>query len=74
MTSPSEERLLKIAELTEWLGISHSTIYKWVNDGSFPKPLVLGDTGAKNSSTRWIEAEIVEWLATRPRSKVTPNV
>jgi|TARA_R110000796_G_scaffold56752_1_gene131377 predicted DNA-binding transcriptional regulator AlpA len=71
MTSPSEQRkLLKIAEITEWLGVSHSTIYKWVSEDIFPQPIYLGPgKGDKNSATRWVEEEVLEWLAQRPRGK-----
>jgi len=30
MTFHSEEKLMRIAEVTEWLNVSKSTIYKWV--------------------------------------------
>ncbi len=37
---PSRPKLLKIAEVCEWVCVSKSTIYKWVQEGSFPKPLI----------------------------------
>ena len=44
MTFHSEERekLLKISDITEWLNVSHSTIYDWIKKNDFPKPMVLG--------------------------------
>jgi predicted DNA-binding transcriptional regulator AlpA len=30
--------LLKISDISTGLGVAKSTIYKWVNDGVFPKP------------------------------------
>jgi predicted DNA-binding transcriptional regulator AlpA len=30
MTFPSDEKLMRIAELSEWLSVHKSTIYKWV--------------------------------------------
>ena len=47
--------LLKISDISTKLGVAKSTIYKWVNDGVFPKPIVLNgdkETGI-NSATRW---------------------
>ena len=63
----SRSKLLRIGEVSEWLNISRSTIYKWVNDGEFPEPVVLGQDDGKRSATRWREEEVQEWLATRPR-------
>jgi len=70
MTFPSESKLMRISELTEWLNVSKSSIYKWVSEGTFPKPIILGEeNGAKNSASRWVEHEILQWLETRPRGK-----
>ena len=63
----SRSKLLRIGEVSEWLNISRSTIYKWVNDGEFPEPEVLGQDDGKRSATRWREEEVQEWLETRPR-------
>ena len=63
----SRSKLLRIGEVSEWLNISRSTIYKWVNDGEFPEPVVLGQDAGKRSATRWREEEVQEWLETRPR-------
>lgn len=70
MTSPSRPKLIKISEVCEWLCVSKSSIYKWVNDGTFPKPVILGpDEGPKVSASRWREDEIQEWLDNRPRGR-----
>ena len=63
----SRSKLLRIGEVSEWLNISRSTIYKWVNDGEFPEPVVLGQDDGKRSATRWREEEVQEGLETRPR-------
>jgi prophage regulatory protein len=70
MTFHSEEKLMRIAEVTDWLNVSKSTIYKWVKEGTFPKPIILGEeSGSKNNTSRWVETEVVAWLASRPRGK-----
>lgn len=61
MQSPSE-KLLRIREVAKWLGVSTTTIYKWVKEDRFPKPIILAD-----HASRWVEAEIADWLASRPR-------
>ncbi len=37
MTSLS--KMMKAKDVAEWLGVSESAIYKWVNDGDFPQAL-----------------------------------
>jgi prophage regulatory protein len=70
MTYHSEERYLKVGDLSALLGVARSTIYRWVNEGHFPKPVILGpEDKASNSSTRWLRTEVQEWLDSRPREK-----
>jgi prophage regulatory protein len=69
MTYHSDERYLKGGEVVSWLGVARSTIYRWVDEGHFPKPVVLGPEKDKNSTTRWLRTEVEQWLASRPREK-----
>jgi len=69
MTSHSN-RLLRVGEVAALLGVSKSYVYKLAqNTTSFPKPIVLGDETNRRSSSRWVLAEIEDWVNTRPRSK-----
>jgi len=69
MTSHSN-RLLRVGEVADLLGVSKSYVYKLAqNTTSFPKPIVLGDETNRRSSSRWVLAEIEDWVNTRPRSK-----
>ena len=65
MTSPSK-KMLRISEVTEWLNVSKSTIYSWVREGDFPKPIILGN-GDRSAASRWLKEEIDLWLESRPR-------
>lgn len=42
------------------IGFSDATLYRKISDGSFPKPVKLGDN--KNG---WVEAEIDAWATAR---------
>ena len=33
---------LKAKDVADWLDVSESAIYKWVNEGNFPKPYKFG--------------------------------
>ena len=56
MVSP----ILRRPDVEAVTGLSRSTIYKWMNEGSFPKPVKLGPR-----AVGWREADINDWLETR---------
>ena len=63
-----DQNYVKIGEIAEKLGVSRSTIYKWVEEKNFPSPVVFGDA-KKNSTVRWLGTDIQEWIDQRPRAK-----
>ena len=65
----SETIFLTQPEISNWIKVSKSTVYKWVKDGQFPRPVMLGKA-EKNGTARWIRADIIQWLSSRPREKV----
>lgn len=50
------ERLLKIKQVRELVPAAPSTIWLWVKDGKFPKPIKIG------SGTFWRESEINSFI------------
>jgi len=69
MTSHSN-RLLRVGEVAELLGVSKSYVYKLAQTNpDFPLPLVLGSEHSKRSSSRWVLTEIEDWVSNRPRGK-----
>jgi predicted DNA-binding transcriptional regulator AlpA len=68
MTKSPSEKLIPVSEVADWLGVSRSTIYKWVELEKFPPPLILGIEGdGKRSASRWYKSEVTAWLEDRPR-------
>ena len=57
------KNLLTRREVQSRFGISKTTIYRKVAEGSFPPPIKIGVR-----AVRWSEAEIAEWLKARPRA------
>lgn len=53
-------RVIKIKEVCELTSLSKTTIYRRINDGSFPKPISLGP-----QRIAFIEHEVAEWIAAR---------
>lgn len=50
-------RLIRLAEVKHRVGLSRSTIYRWMAEGRFPKPVRLG-----NYIVAWEEQVIDDWI------------
>ncbi len=61
--------LLTRREVEARLSITKTTIYRLMRCGAFPEPIQVGPR-----AVRWPQAEIEQWLASRPRSKGEPPV
>lgn len=55
-----EDKLITIKEVRGLLGVSPATIYRWLTNTDFPKPLVLGP-----KAIRWWRSDILSWVASR---------
>jgi len=49
--------ILRLPSVKARTGLSRSTIYLRISEGSFPKPVSLG-----SRAVGWIEAEVNDWL------------
>ena len=58
-----ENRILRLPEVMQLIGLSKATIYRRYRDGPFPEPVRLGP-----QSTGWWRAEILEWLESLQRA------
>jgi prophage regulatory protein len=52
----AEDRLLKIGEVKDLVGLGKTMIYRKVKDGTFPQPCKPG-----GAATRWSEREVRAW-------------
>ncbi len=50
-------RLLKLKDVMHLTGLGRSTVYKYISERRFPKPVVLGER-----NVAWVEDEIQEWI------------
>ena len=62
MKIENEERMLRRRSVERLTGLSKSTLYRQIREGSFPPPLRL-----TRKAVRWRSAEVNEWLSGRPR-------
>ena len=58
MPSQYPETILRLPEVITRIGLSRSTIYFRINEGTFPAPIKLGGGRAVG----FLESEIDEWL------------
>jgi len=56
-------KILRLPAVKARTGLSRSTIYLRISEGSFPKPVSLG-----SRAVGWIEEEVNEWLNQRIES------
>lgn len=53
-------RIIRLKEVSNTTGLARSTIYKYVSEGTFPKPVSLGDR-----CVGWLESEVQGWIVAR---------
>ncbi|MNR60220.1 Prophage CP4-57 regulatory protein (AlpA) [compost metagenome] len=53
-------RIIRLKEVIDSTGLARSTIYKYIDEGSFPKPVSLG-----GRSVGWVESEVYDWILER---------
>ncbi|MBV7315426.1 AlpA family transcriptional regulator [Shewanella sp. NIFS-20-20] len=53
-------KLIKLKDVIASTGLGRSTIYKYIEDGTFPKAVSLGCR-----AVAWVESEIQEWILER---------
>lgn len=58
--SRKNERILRRPEVEARTGLSRSTIYLWIQQGEFPKPVALGAR-----LVGWRESDVNAWLEAR---------
>ena len=55
-----EPTILRRRQVEARTGLARSTIYQYIQEGVFPKPVQLGPR-----AVGWIEAEVSEWIHAR---------
>lgn len=57
---PTHTKFLRLSDVTKAIGASGSSVWAWVKNGTFPKPVKLSP-----NCTAWIAAEVDQWAADR---------
>ena len=76
-TTPKQKhRFIRLNEVMSRTGYGRTSIYRKMEDGSFPKSLKLGgppkDSNEFDSrAIAWIEEEVDQWIESRIQDRVT---
>lgn len=57
-------RLLKLKDVMFATGLARSTVYKYIAENNFPKPVSLGER-----NVAWVEDEINNWIESKIRER-----
>lgn len=57
-------RIIRLKEVIESTGLARSTVYKFISDGGFPKPISLGDR-----CVGWLESEVQDWIMSKVKER-----
>jgi len=61
--------VLRLPTVKARTGLSRSSIYLRINQGTVPRPISLGAR-----AVAWVETDINEWISDRIKSSRTPSV
>ena len=53
-------RIIRLKVVIDSTGLSRSTLYKYIGEGTFPKPVSLGDR-----CVGWVDSEVHDWILAR---------
>lgn len=57
------KKIIRLHQVVEQTSLSKSTIYKFIQDGKFPKQFNLGPRAAG-----WLQSDIDEWIEEKRRA------
>lgn len=61
------DRIIRLKTVLHRSGLSRSTVYRKMEEGTFPQQIKLGINGAG-----WKESELNRWIADPPRYRAVP--
>ncbi|MEP2987425.1 MAG: AlpA family transcriptional regulator [Parasphingorhabdus sp.] len=64
----NKERIVRLKTVLDRTGLSRSTVYRKIGDGTFPRQIPISINGAG-----WRESEIDRWIANPPAYRANEN-
>ncbi|MBU0525881.1 MAG: AlpA family transcriptional regulator [Gammaproteobacteria bacterium] len=57
-------KILRLKDVMHTTGLSRSTVYSYISEGTFPKSVQLG-----SRAVGWVESEVQDWLMERVKER-----
>jgi prophage regulatory protein len=57
-------KILRLTQVMDCTGLGRSTVYKYIAEGLFPKPIPLGER-----AVGWLESEVTDWIKARIKER-----
>ena len=62
---PATIQIIRFPALSKMLGISRSTLFRWMRDGEFPRNFNMGA-----NSVAWLYSDIESWIQSRSKEEL----
>ena len=60
----AQPRFLRISEVLNLVGVTRSTLYRWMDAGTFPKQISVG-----GNTVVWVESAVTAWMEDQMASR-----
>ncbi|WP_159832320.1 AlpA family transcriptional regulator [Novosphingobium sp. TCA1] len=67
MAAPTNDRLIRLNDVLHITGLSRSTLYRKIDEGSFPKQIRIAAR-----CTAWRESDVIAWVG-NPMTSLRPH-
>lgn len=68
ITKTQPVRILRLPQVMEIVGVSRSTIYLWIQQENFPRPLKLSVR-----RVGWLESDVMAWIRSKSNTSASLN-
>lgn len=65
----TRHRLLRISEVLQRVGVARSTLYRWSQEGFFPRQIRIS-----HKVSVWLEADVEEWILSKRPTQAQPQI
>lgn len=57
-------KIFRLTQVMDCTGLGRSTVYKYIAEGLFPRPVPLG-----YRAVGWLESEVTDWIKARIKER-----
>lgn len=68
-TSTPPDTIIRLPEVMRLVGLSRASIYRRMDQGSFPKQIQLSNSAARGGAVGWSLVEVLAWIEANKNSR-----